>query len=79
MYRWFNNEFQIIIKNIDDEIFETYNYSLNDGNPNVNDVKTNLNNSLLNKINVSYDKQRNKFIFKRSLPVSTDNDTVKTF
>ncbi len=26
-----------------------------------------------NKISVSYDKQRNKFIFKRSLPVSTQN------
>ncbi len=39
----FNNEFQIIIKNSDDEIFEIYEYSLNDGNPNVNDVKTNFN------------------------------------
>ena len=34
----FNNEFQIIIKNIDNEVIETYNYNLNDGNPNVNDV-----------------------------------------
>ena len=60
----FNNEFQIIIKNIDDEIVEIYNYKLNDGNPNVNDVKSNLNSLLLNKINVSYDKQRNKFYLK---------------
>jgi hypothetical protein len=69
----FNNEFQIIIKNIDDEIVEIYNYKLNDGNPNVNDVKSNLNSLLLNKINVSYDKQRNKFLFKRTLPVSNQN------
>jgi hypothetical protein len=68
----FNNEFQIIIKNSDDEIFEIHKYNLNDGNPNVNDVKTNLNTLLVNKINVTYDKTRNKFIFKRTLPVSTD-------
>jgi hypothetical protein len=69
----FNNEFQIIIKNSNDEIVETHNYSLNDGNPNVNDVKNNLNGLLVNKVNVTYDKQRNKFIFKRSLPISTDH------
>ena len=67
----FNNEFHIIVKNIDNEVIETYVYKLNDGNPNVNDVKSNLNNLLLNKVNITYDKQRNKFIFKRTLPVST--------
>ena len=72
----FNNEFQIIIKNINDQIVETYNYSLNDGNPNVNDVRSNLNTLLLNMVNVTYDKQRNKFIFKRALPVSTQNYTM---
>jgi len=51
--------FQLIIKNINDEIVETYNYKLNDGNPNVNDVKSNLNGLLINKVLVSYDKQRN--------------------
>ena len=55
---------------------ETYNYKLNDGNPNVNDVKSNLNGLLINKVLVSYDKQRNKFTFKRSLPVSTQNYTM---
>jgi hypothetical protein len=69
----FNNEFHIIIKNIENQVIETYIYKLNDGNPNVNDVKTNLNNLLLNKVNITYDKQRNKFIFKRTLPVSTEN------
>ena len=69
----FNNEFHIIIKNIDNEVIQTYVYKLNDGNPNVNDVRTNLNNLLLNKVNITYDKQRNKFIFKRTLPVSTEN------
>ena len=69
----FNNEFHIIIKNIDNEVIQTYVYELNDGNPNVNDVRTNLNNLLLNKVNITYDKQRNKFIFKRTLAVSTQN------
>ena len=69
----FNNEFHIIIKNIDNEVIQTYVYKLNDGNPNVNDVKSNLNNLLLNKVNITYDKQRNKFIFKRTLAVSTQN------
>ena len=69
----FNNEFHIIIKNIENEIIQTYVYKLNDGNPNVNDVRTNLNNLLLNKVNITYDKQRNKFIFKRTLAVSTQN------
>jgi len=72
----FNNEFQIIIKNDNNEIVETIIYKINDGNPNVNDVRTNLNTLLLNKIIVSYDKQRNKFLFKRTLPVSTQNYTM---
>ena len=72
----FNNEFHLIIKNIDNETIQTYMYRLNDGNPNVNDVKSNLNNLLLNKVIVSYDKQRNKYLFKRTLPVSTQNYTM---
>lgn len=69
----FNNQFEIIIKNINDVVVNTFRYNLNDGNPNVNDVKTNLNNLLLNKVNVTYDKQRNKFIYKRTLAVSETN------
>ena len=72
----FNNEFHLIIKNIDNETIQTYMYRLNDGNPNVNDVKSNLNNLLLNKVIVSYDKQRNKYLFKRTLPVSTQHYTM---
>jgi len=72
----FNNEFQIVIKNSNNEIVESYFYSLNDGNPNVNDVKANLNSLLLNKVDVSYDRQRNKFMFKRTLPVSTQSNTM---
>ncbi len=49
---------------------------MNDGNPNVNYVKSNLNGLSKNKVLVSYDKQRNKFMFKRSLPISTQNYTM---
>ena len=72
----FNNDFHIIIKNINNEIVETYIYSLNDGNPNVNDVRLNLNNLSLDKVIVNYDKQRNKLMFKRTLPVSSQNYTM---
>ena len=72
----FNNEFHIIIKNIDNEVIETYEYKLNDGNPNVNDVKSNLNGLLLNVVLVSYDKQRNKLMFKRTMTVSSQNYTM---
>ena len=72
----FNNEFHIIIKNIDNETIQTYMYSLNDGNPNVNDVRSNLNSLLINKVVVGYDKQRNKLMFKRTLPISNENHSM---
>jgi hypothetical protein len=72
----FSNEFQIIIKDISDEVFMVYHYSLYDGNHNVNDIKTNLNLLPVNKVVVSYDRQRNKFVFKRTLPVSADNHSM---
>ena len=52
----FNNIFQIIIYDINDYITSIFDYRLQDGNPNVNDIRTNLNNLLLNKVVVSYDK-----------------------
>ena len=60
----FNNMFQLIIKNINGQVVEEINYKLNDGNPNVNDVKNNLNSFLLNKVLVSYDKQKTNFSIK---------------
>ena len=65
--------FQIILYNINDEITSIFDYKLQDGNPNVNDVRTNLNNLLLNQVVVSYDKIKNKFIYKRTLPITTNN------
>jgi hypothetical protein len=58
---------------MNDEITSIFDYTLQDGNPNVNDVRTNLNSLLLNKVVVSYDRIRNKFLYKRTLPITTDN------
>ena len=46
----FNNMFQIVLYNINDEITSIFDYKMQDGNPNVNDVRTNLNNLLLNHL-----------------------------
>ena len=69
----FNNMFQIVMCNMNDEITSIFDYTLQDGNPNVNDVRTNLNILLLNKVVIQYDRIRNKFIYKRTLPITTDN------
>ena len=48
--------FQIVMCNTNDEITSIFNYTLQDGNPNVNDVRTNLNILLLNKVVIQYDR-----------------------
>ena len=40
--------FQIIMYDVNDNITSIFDYRLQDGNPNVNDVRTNLNTLLLN-------------------------------
>jgi hypothetical protein len=65
--------FQIIIYDSNDNITSIFDYRLQDGNPNVNDVRSNINTLLLNKVVISYDKIKNKFIYKRTLPISTTN------
>ncbi len=65
--------FQIVMCNMNDEITSIFDYTLQDGTPNVNDVRTNLNSLLLNKVVVSNDRIRNKFLYKRTLPITTDN------
>ncbi len=58
---------------MNDEITSIFDYRLQDGNPNVNDVWTNLNGLLLNKVIISYNRIRNKILYKRTLPIITDN------
>lgn len=72
----FNNQFEIIIKNIDGDLVFKNSYKLYTGNPNVADVKNNLNNILNPFITTTYDRTRNKFNYKRILPVSNLNYTM---
>lgn len=72
----FNNQFEIIIKNNEGNIVFKNGYKLSTGNPNVNDVKSNLNSILNLLITTTYDRTRNKFNFKRVLPVSNLNYTM---
>lgn len=69
----FNNQFQLIIRDINNNITSTIEYKLTDGNPNVMDVQTNLNQLLSGKVIVTYDKLKNKFMYKRTLPISNIN------
>ncbi len=69
--------FQIVMCNMNDEITTIFDYTLQDGSPNVNDVRTNLNSVSLNKVVVSYDRIRNNFLYKRTLPIATDNFTLR--
>jgi hypothetical protein len=59
--------------NMNEEITSIFDYTLQEGNTNVNDVRTNLNELLLNEVVASYDRIRNKFLYKRTLPITTDN------
>ena len=72
----FNNEFQLVIRDISNNITYVHSYKLNSGNPSVLDVKTNLNTLMINKVVVTYDKLKNKFIYRRTLPVTNTNYKV---
>jgi hypothetical protein len=51
---------------------------LTEGNPDVYDVKTNLNVLLKNHVTVTYDKPRNLYIYKRSSVTTTNNKQKQT-
>jgi hypothetical protein len=68
----FNDEFEIIYHNNSGVQTEVINCKLTEGNPDVYDVKTNLNTLLSGHVTVSYDKPRNLFVYKRSSPTTTD-------
>ena len=62
----FNNEFQLIYHDNNGIETERLNFKLTEGNPDVYDVKNNLNKLLKNHVTVNYDKPRNLYTFKRS-------------
>ena len=68
----FNDKFQLIYHNSSGVQTEVLTFQLKEGNPDVYDVKTNLNTLLSAHVTVSYDKPRNVFIFTRSSLITTN-------
>ena len=68
----FNDEFQLIYHNNSGDQTEVIKCKLTEGNPDVYEVKTNLNSLLSGHVTVSYDKPRNVYLFNRSSPITTN-------
>lgn len=68
----FNDQFQLIYYDDQNNINETINLKLTEGNPDVYDIKNQLNKLLKNHVNVNYDKPKNIYTFKRTSIVTTD-------
>jgi hypothetical protein len=70
----FNDKFQLIYHDSSGVQTEVLTFQLKEGNPDVYDVKTNLNTLLSGHVTVGYDKPRNVFIFTRSSanPITTN-------
>ena len=72
----FNNIFEIIIYDMNGNLYQKNEYRIITGHPNVNDILLNLNQLLLSFVVVTYDKVKNKFNFKRVLPITNNNFTM---
>jgi hypothetical protein len=70
----FNDQFQMIYHNNSGIQSAVLNFQLTEGNPDVYDVKTDLNTLLSGHLTVMYDKSRNVYVYKRSSnnPITTD-------
>jgi len=68
----FNDAFQLIYHNSSGVQTEVLTFQLKEGNPDVYDVKTNLNTLLSGHVTVSYDKPRNVFMYTRSSLITTN-------
>ena len=75
----FNDEFELIYHNNSGVQTEVIKCKLTEGNPDVYDVKTNLNALLKNHATVNYDKPRNLFVFKRSSDNPTTTSRTKLY
>jgi hypothetical protein len=68
----FNDQFQLIYYDNQDNINETINLRLTEGNPDVYDIKNQLNKILKTHVNVNYDKPKNIYIYKRTSIITND-------
>ena len=66
-----SNRFQIIFRNNLNNMFMIQDYYLNNGNPNVYDVLSNINNLTSIYMSTTYDRITNKFIFTRTYGQTT--------
>ena len=69
----FNDSFQLIYHDNNGMETERLNFQLTEGNPDVYDVKNNLNKLLKNHVTVNYDKPKNIYAFKRSSIITTNS------
>jgi hypothetical protein len=72
----FNDEFELIYHDNSGVQTEVIKCKLTEGNPDVYDVKTNLNALLKNHVTVNYDKPRNLFVYKRSSVTTTTRNKL---
>ena len=68
----FNDEFQLIYYNNSGDQTEVIKCKLTEGNPDVYDLKTNLNNLCYGHLTINYDKPKNVFRYKRSSVITTN-------
>ena len=73
-----NNEFYVVIRDISNNLAQLLFFSLDNcvGNPNVYDIRNELNVLLDGYISVTYDKIKNLFLFTRTKAQSTTNDKL---
>ena len=72
----FNNQFQLVTRDNNVNVSSIPDYRLLDGNPDLIDVKNNLNLLLSTKVSVTNDKLKNKFMYKRILAISNSNHKI---
>jgi hypothetical protein len=73
-----NSDFIIIVRDASDNIFKYLYFSFVEcvGNPNVYDIRDELNTLLKDYISVTYDKIKNLFLFTRTKAVDTSNNKI---
>ena len=73
-----NNEFNLIVRNADGDIHQLLIFSFEDciGNPNVYNIRDELNTLLNDYCSVTYDKIKNVFLFTRTKGHDENNDKI---
>ncbi len=73
-----NNEFSLVIRDTSNNLTQLLFFSLDNcvGNPNVYDIRNELNDLLDGYISITYDKIKNLFLFTRTKAQSTTNDKI---